>query len=304
MSLRQLEYFVVVAYELHFARAASRLYVAAPSLSQQIAALERSLGVRLFERHSRKVELTDAGRTLLPQAEQLLSDANRLRRDAAAHRAGEGRRRLVVGLRPAGFGALTRPLLSSMRAALPDLELAPRLLRYDEVPTALADAGVDVLLTFRSAADDDAADFDALYADHVVAAVPVGSDLARGGTLAAGDLHLAPLASGEVVPARVSRRPQRTRLAAEGPSSLEELLLRVALGDEAFALEAGAVARVPDGVALVELEGISPVVAGLEVRGDDDRPLVAAVRAAARAAIPRLLDLLPSGQAPVPERAG
>ena len=303
MSLRQLAYFVAVAQELHFARAASRLYVAAPSLSQQIAALERSLGVRLFERHSRKVELTEAGRALLPRAEQLLSDADRLRRDAAAHHAGEARRRLVVGLRPGGFGALTGPLLSAIRAALRDLELAPRLLHYDGLATALADGSIDVLLTLRSAADDDAADFDPLYADHVVAAVPAGGDLARGGTLAAGDLQLEPLASGDVVPARVHRGPRRPRPVADGPTSLEELLLRVALGDEAFALEAGAVARVPDGVALVELEGISPVVAGLQVRGDDDRPLVAEVRAAARAAVPWLLDLLPSGQAPVPERA-
>jgi DNA-binding transcriptional LysR family regulator len=157
VSLRQLAYFVAVAQELHFARAASRLYVAAPSLSQQIAALERSLGVRLFERHSRKVELTEAGRALLPRAEQLLSDADRLRRDAAAHHAGEARRRLVVGLRPGGFGVLTGPLLSAIRAALRDLELAPRLLHYDGLATALADGSIDVLLTFRGPADADAA---------------------------------------------------------------------------------------------------------------------------------------------------
>ncbi len=304
MSLRQLAYFVAVAEELHFGRAATRLYVAAPSLSQQIAALERNLGVRLFERHSRKVELTDAGRALLPRAERLLSDAERLRRDAAAHRPGEGPHRIVIGLRPGGFGALTASLLTAIREALPGLELTPRLLRFDELASALDDGSVDLTLTLRGPADADAADFEALYADHVVAVVPAGSELAHAGTLAAGDLHLEPLAGGEVVPARVTRRPQRPRPAADGPVSLEELLMRVAMGDGAFVIEAAAVAQVPDGVALVQLDGISPVVAGLAARADDDRPLVADVRAAARVAVPRLLHLLPSGQVPAPERAG
>ncbi|MGY1753437.1 LysR family transcriptional regulator [Blastococcus sp. SYSU D01042] len=94
MELRQLRYFLTVAEERRFAAAARRLHIAAPSLSQQIQALERDLRVTLFDRTSRGAELTPAGRVLAERARVILSELDRARQDVRS--AGPDRREQVA----------------------------------------------------------------------------------------------------------------------------------------------------------------------------------------------------------------
>jgi DNA-binding transcriptional LysR family regulator len=88
VEIRQLTYFVTVAEELNFGRAAERLHIVQPAVSQQIRRLERELGVQLFDRSSRHARLTSAGERLLPEARAVLAAAGRARQVAAGIAAG------------------------------------------------------------------------------------------------------------------------------------------------------------------------------------------------------------------------
>jgi DNA-binding transcriptional LysR family regulator len=107
VELRQLRYFAAVAEELNFGRAAERLLIAGPSLSQQIKALEHDLGVRLFDRDRRSVALTPAGAALLPHTRALLEQADDLQRRAAQMSGSEPVRLGYVNWLPADLTART-----------------------------------------------------------------------------------------------------------------------------------------------------------------------------------------------------
>jgi len=132
MELRHLRYFICVAEELHFGNAAQRLGISQPPLSQQIRALEQELGVRLFDRTSRRVQLTEAGRQFLPQAHETLAQAERAARVARLAHTGEIGR-LSLGLSPSvPFIAPVIDTLARYRRSFPQVNVELNELPRDE----------------------------------------------------------------------------------------------------------------------------------------------------------------------------
>ncbi|WP_133169293.1 LysR family transcriptional regulator [Rhodococcus opacus] len=122
MNLRRLEYFVVLARELHFGRAAERLHLAQPGLSQQIKVFEKECGVQLFERSSHGVRLTEAGRVLLEEGPAILSQVERtLDRVRAAGQGHTGSLRAVL-TRSVAFG-LPDTIVTVFRERHPAVEV-------------------------------------------------------------------------------------------------------------------------------------------------------------------------------------
>ncbi|GIE99610.1 LysR family transcriptional regulator [Paractinoplanes rishiriensis] len=125
MELRHLEYFVAVAEERHFTRAAERMRVAQSGLSASIRALEKDLNAELFVRNTRRVELTDAGRALLSEAHRTLASAAAAR-DAVAAVRGLLRGTLAVGCEQCLGVIDLPPMLASFRRAHPGVEIRLR----------------------------------------------------------------------------------------------------------------------------------------------------------------------------------
>ncbi len=154
MELRQLRYVLAVADELHFGRAASREHITASALSQQIARLERELGVVLFDRTPRRVEVTAAGAVFVERAREVLLGVAGAA-DAARAAAGAAASRVVVGFTSHGAGPLMARLLQRFRAARPGVSVELRELDFAGHFSALDDRVVDlqfVRLPFGSAA--------------------------------------------------------------------------------------------------------------------------------------------------------
>lgn len=144
LELRQLRYFVAVAEDLSFSRAAARSHVAQPSVSAQIKELERDLGVTLFERTSRAVHLTASGQDILPLARSLLEDARKLNEQAQLSSRRLGGRLRIGFLADEYADAVGERVMAAMRAEHPGIAIEFQQVDFAEHHAALADGQVDV----------------------------------------------------------------------------------------------------------------------------------------------------------------
>lgn len=149
MELRHLRYYVAVAEELHFGRAAERLGIAQPPLSRQIRDLEREIGVELFERVPRGVELTAAGIAFLPEARLTLAQADRSQRSAQREARGETGRLRVGFVEAATHSGILPDVLSFFRVHLPSVGLSLLELDTPLQAEALRDGRIDVGIRSR-----------------------------------------------------------------------------------------------------------------------------------------------------------
>ncbi|MGE5516021.1 MAG: LysR substrate-binding domain-containing protein [Bacteroidota bacterium] len=152
MELRHLRYFVAVAEERHFGRAAERLRMAQPPLSQQIQAFEAELGARLFDRNRRKVELTAAGTALLAEARDILARAGELGRLARAAAGGEAGRLDIAFTGSVPFTEVMPRILRAFRHRYPDVRVSLREMSTGIQMEAVAEGRLDI--GFARPADD------------------------------------------------------------------------------------------------------------------------------------------------------
>ncbi|MDT0451935.1 LysR family transcriptional regulator [Streptomyces hesseae] len=195
MELRQLRYFVTVAEELHFGRAAERLHIVQSAVSQQVRRLERELGAEFLDRSPRHVRLTAAGERFLPEARAVLAAAERARAVAAG--LGEARAATLRLGTSAGLGDHLDRVLEALGRLAPRLAVelvsAPARSRLEQVATGTLDAAF-----VRGAEEHPGVRLIPVWQDQLVVALPARHPLA-----AAPDVDLADLAA---LPLRLTDR--------------------------------------------------------------------------------------------------
>jgi DNA-binding transcriptional LysR family regulator len=293
VELRHLRYFVAVAEELHFRRAAERLHISQPPLSQQIRQLEAEVGATLLHRNQRKVELTAAGNAFLVRARAIL--------DAVEDAALEARRvqrgeigRLAVGFVGSAMYSFVPELLRAFRESSPDITLRLHELGTTEQLHQLEDGRLDVGFV-RIVRPRPGLMFEFVQEEEVVVALPEAHPLARQERVRLAELE----GEGLVLLTRAGSPGLRSSLAPaiQELGGEEQIVQEVAEMQTVIGLVAAGVgiSLVPASVNALEragvtyrpLEGDAPVVRlAMAWRADDDSPVLAAFLEGARAAAP------------------
>ena len=236
VHLRNLRYFVAVAEELHFSRAAQRLHVSQPALSKQIRQLERELHLPLFRRDRRRVELTAAGATLLPLVRQLLRDWEEASGTAAAQ-ASEEARVLHVGFQTSVAGGLYQDISRRFSEVHPGWRLTLRQHPWTDPTAGLLDGSADAAVLWLPTGAEDVIDARPLRSERRLVALPREHKLARRETLQMADLLDEPFVAlpEEAGPLRdywlaLDHRGGRPPLIGAEASSSEETFEAVAAG--------------------------------------------------------------------------
>jgi DNA-binding transcriptional LysR family regulator len=177
MELRLLTSFVAVAEELHFGRAAKRLHLSQPPLSAQIMKLEDELSARLFDRSSRRVQLTEAGQALLGRARYLLAETERTRVEVGRIATGQSGR-LSIGYTPTATYEVLPPALKAFSKGHPEVQLDVHEMTSPNQVLALRESRIELGFACLPVDSRDL-EVRVLCEDALVVALPSGHRLAR-----------------------------------------------------------------------------------------------------------------------------
>lgn len=288
--MRDLRYFVTVAEELHFTRAAERLYVSQPALSKQIRALERQLGVELLRRDRHGVALTAEGAALLPHARRVL-DAWAQGASVVAEARAAQRSTLVVGMSTSpGRGGLLPAIRSRFTASHPEAAVRLRQVSWEDPTAGLADGDTDLAFVWLPLPGQERYTWTVVAEEPRLAALPDSHPLASRPEIDFTDLAEEPFLA---LPKSAGPLRDYWLAAEERAGRLPRIGAEIASTEETYeALVAGlgvclvAVGNVPlitlGGVVTRPVRGLAPSRYVLAWRKGDRRPLVRAYADACR----------------------
>lgn len=187
MELRHLRYFVTLAEELHFGRAAERLHIAQPPLSQQIRQLEAELGFELFHRTKRTVQLTEAGQVFLGEVQQILrqlEQAVQVGRQTSRGFRGQ----VVVGFVSSAAYNILPTILRTFHTSIPNVNLELHELTTDQQLQWLRDSRIDVGF-LRPPVEEDSFCSEIIFHESLVVALPETHSLASQSNIALSSLQ-------------------------------------------------------------------------------------------------------------------
>ncbi|MEV5649984.1 LysR family transcriptional regulator [Nocardia sp. NPDC052254] len=306
---RDLRYFVAVADELNFTRAAEALFISQPALSKQIRALERQLGAPLFERDGRSVRLTPVGQSLLPHARLLLAGWDTARAELEAAKAGQ-HATVTIGISTSPGRGLLPAIRTRFATTFPQAKPVLRQAGWSDPTAGLADGSADVAFVWLPLAEVDRYEWIVVAHEPRMVALPENHRLAAKPVIEFADLldepFLAlPRSAGPLrdywlaVDARGGREP----IVGAEISSTEETYEALLNGDGVVLLAAGNVPLVAhDGVVAREVDGVAPSDLALAWRRADRRPLVRGYADACRRVIGAAPVIGPTRSAAAPEQ--
>lgn len=176
MELRQLEYFRAVCEEMHFTRAAEKLNIAQPTLSQQVKALEGEVGIPLFDRIGKKIALTEAGRILLKHSQQIFYELEQAKA-AIGELNGLERGKLTIGSLLTSVNYLLPSVIMRFKQLYPNIELSVLGLRTGDILNGILENELDLGVTFLPVGDESLESIP-LFNEELALAVPADHPLA------------------------------------------------------------------------------------------------------------------------------